>query len=218
MSEYIEALLGGRLYPNYCNSCRFRGRVETDEGTTEIYTCDTGWILRHGPGEQHEALLPHEFIDSRLDKNLGLDEGTLAEVQRIEVARFGRPDRGFALQITSGGLSLLINPLLPLDEQARLKQLYRREVARLPSKYSDVSSHEALCDLVSKMTEIHTTTPALKRTYPRAWECIDPSTFRLPVPGGWLVLVYESTSDPGCARALTFFPDPDGAWVLEEKK
>lgn len=34
-----------------------------------------------------------------------------------------------------------------------------------------------------------------------------PSTFRVPVPGGWLVAVGDEDG-----IGVTFYPDPDGQW------
>lgn len=46
--------------------------------------------------------------------------------------------------------------------------------------------------------------------FPKTWELVTEdggfTTYRLRVPGGWLVIVNN---------APTFLPDPQGSWVLE---
>lgn len=56
--------------------------------------------------------------------------------------------------------------------------------------------------------------------YPRAWEFIknNEDWKRLKVPGGWLVHHTETHlvgNYVAVSECCTFFPDPDGDWVLE---
>lgn len=43
------------------------------------------------------------------------------------------------------------------------------------------------------------------------WEAIDSDTFRLKVPGGWLVKAYGRS-----APSICFVPDLDHEWKLEK--
>lgn len=52
--------------------------------------------------------------------------------------------------------------------------------------------------------------------YPRKWEIIRHGSYRLKVPGGWLVSseIFE-TEYP--ATSVCFFPDPENLWELEDE-
>ncbi|MFH1849243.1 MAG: hypothetical protein ABH879_03575 [archaeon] len=54
------------------------------------------------------------------------------------------------------------------------------------------------------------------KPYPRKWETVSSGTYRLLVPGGWLVQV-ESTYSDAYDLAITFFPDPEHSWELTRK-
>ena len=51
------------------------------------------------------------------------------------------------------------------------------------------------------------------KKYPRTFESIDGYTFRLLVPGGWIVV--RAT---GPEQSMLFFSDPRHEWDLEDKK
>lgn len=48
--------------------------------------------------------------------------------------------------------------------------------------------------------------------YPRKWEKIKRFTYRLKVPGGWIV-----SDTGGAGLGICFFPDPNYEWMLEEE-
>jgi len=56
----------------------------------------------------------------------------------------------------------------------------------------------------------------------RKWERVEGHTFRLKVPGGWIVQIYNCELSPDgsdlnpSSPALCFCPDPNHEWLLEE--
>lgn len=58
-----------------------------------------------------------------------------------------------------------------------------------------------------------------KRKYPRKWEQINCGTYRLKIPGGWLVSVSEDLSisdENSISVSVCFVPDPLSLWILED--
>ncbi len=50
------------------------------------------------------------------------------------------------------------------------------------------------------------------KRYPRIWEEVCKSCYRLEVPGGWLVYKHGDKE-----YTMTFLPDPNGEWILKKK-
>ncbi len=48
--------------------------------------------------------------------------------------------------------------------------------------------------------------------YSRKWEAVNDDTFRMSVPGGWLV----NTDNSGEGAGLCFLPDPKNEWLLDQ--
>jgi len=60
--------------------------------------------------------------------------------------------------------------------------------------------------------------------FSREWERVEGHTFRLKVPGGWLVQIYNCELSPDGSNlnpsspGLCFYPDPNHEWLLEEER
>ena len=59
------------------------------------------------------------------------------------------------------------------------------------------------------------------KKYPRDWEQVNAYMRRIHVPGGWIVHTYTNILIGGkeaiASEAMTFVPDPNLDWVLEER-